>query len=95
MTINKRVAQQLDDDSRHVRGALLAYNMRHAARLLREADATAHALKAIQDQLVESFYDPDPADVAAGTAEVDYTRVDWCGVVKGARQQIDELKGRI
>lgn len=49
-------------------------------------------LKKIQDQLVESFYDPDPADVAEGIAEVDYSRVDWCGVITNARAQIDKLK---
>lgn len=48
-------------------------------------------LEAIQDALVDAFYDPDPADP---TPAVDYDRVDWVGVVKDARQVIDKLKER-
>lgn len=49
-------------------------------------------LRAIQDALVDAFYDPDPTDPAT---LVDYSKVDWVGVIKDARRQLDALKAQV
>lgn len=59
-------------------------------RAVRAAEAQDRALLlAIQNELVVQFYDPDPADP---TPELNYATVDWLGVIRQARQQIDRLK---
>lgn len=62
----------------------------HQDRVRRNYGESLDLLRRIQDALVENFYDPDPAD-----PELDYSKVDWVGVIRDTRAALDKCKSKL